>query len=151
MIWDAIQADPLKPLFWSDFSPATLEQWADLLQDDYVQACVLHGPDGLMGLAQVSGRRLTTGRQPLYGELDIYLLPAYRGQQAALAIRTVTEYLQALGYQNLLAYIRRDHRQSRRMAAHLGWHRIGLVPWYVPWQGRLHDAMLYSLKPPQEV
>ena len=151
LIWEAMQADPLKPLFWSDFAPATLGQWAELLHDDYVQAWVIHGPHGqLMGLAQVSGRRMTAWLKPLYGELDVYLLPGYRGRWAADAIRATTAYLLSQGYQNLLAYIRRDHRQSRRMAAHLGWFRVGLVPKYIPWQGVLYDAVLYSLKAPQE-
>ena len=151
LIWDAIQVDPLKPLFWSDFAPATLGQWAELLQDEAVQAWVIHGPHGqLMGLAQVSGRRITAGRQPLYGELDVYLLPPWRGFLGAHAIRRVTAHILDLGYQNLLAYIRRDHRISRHMAAHLGWFRVGLVPKYIPWQGQLYDAVLYSLKPPQE-
>ena len=151
LIWEAMQADPLKPLFWSDFAPATLGQWAELLQDDAVQAWVIHGPHGqLMGLAQVSGRRMTAGRHPLYAELDVYLLPGWRGFLGAEAIRTVTNHLLSQGYQNLLAYIRRDHRASRHMAAHLGWFRVGCVPAYIPWQGQLYDAVLYSLKAPQE-
>ena len=151
LIWKAIQDDLLKPLFWSDFAPQTWEQWAEWMEMRTVDAWALHTPHGrLMGLAQVSARRETAGRLPLYGEMDIYLLPGYRGRLAAQAIRRVTTHLLDLGYQNLLAYIRRDHRQSRYMAAHLGWFRIGIVPAYIPWHGTLYDAVLYSLKPPQK-
>ena len=146
LIWEAMQADPLKPLFWSDFAPATLGQWAEILQDDAVQAWVIHGPHGqLMGLAQVSGRRMTAGRHALYAELDVYLRQGWRGFLGAEAIRTVTNHLLSHGYQNLLAYIRRDHRASRRMAAHLGWQRVGVIHKYIPVDGVLYDAVLYQL------
>lgn len=151
-LWQAIQNDPLKPFFWTDFAPRRLEQWAEMLHDEYVQAWVIHTTElGVMGMAQVSGRRMTANRQPLYGELDVYLKPEYRGRQAAAIIRTVTGYLLGQGYQNLLAYIRRDHRRSCHMAAYLGWHRVGVVPKYMPCEGRLYDAVLFSLMPPQEV
>ena len=148
-LWDCIQDDPLKPLFWSDWAPQTLEAFIAAVQGQEY-ACVIQLSERSVGYAQLTGEKNWPGTHKVRaGELEFYMIPEARGVIALKALRLIIGVLRADGVTQLIAPVQRRHRQVRMLLSHMGCYRVGILPQWIPVAGVWHDAVLYSLLPPQ--
>ena len=149
-LWDAMRQDTLT-WYWTAWSPKSLE---DLL--------ARLGSQELVILATVDGQRagacflnnLVVDPQtlrPLHCNVDIYLLPDYRGAVGLLIGDCMRDMiLTRLGFRQFYVVIRLEHKASQQFVAKCGLYRCGIVPRYLPVGDAVVDVVLYAAVPPEE-
>lgn len=151
ILWQAMEADPAIHLFRTDWSPQTFDEFVGRLG----KATVL-----LVGM--VNGK-VAGGcwlhhevcdpftRVPLHCHVDLYILPEFRGA-ATVRLCAVFRHviLERFGFQQFFATVRTENTPCQHLAHAVGMTRIGVVPAYLPVDGRLRDAVLYVGVPAKE-
>lgn len=149
LVWEAMQAETLR-WYWTDWSPA---DWAALCQSLGTETLVVVGlVDGAVaGAGFVNTMVLHPAtRQPLYCNVDLYVLPAHRGAEAVAMGKQIKAFvLETLGFPQFFCTIRVPHKASQQYAAKAGMVRCGVIPSYLPVDGALEDCVLYAAVPPK--
>jgi len=149
-LWAAMRGDEMA-WYWTAWSPQSLDALLASLgtQELVILAKVDGALAGACFLNTIVAHPIT--RRPLYCNVDIYLLPAYRG---ALGVRIGREMrtmiLATLGFAQFYVVIRCEHKASQRFTAQCGLHRCGVIPRYLPVGEEAVDIVLYAAVPPEE-
>jgi [ribosomal protein S5]-alanine N-acetyltransferase len=135
------------------FSPAEglafiRRQWSRAENREGVsQAIVEVQTDRAIGLMWVALRP-----QPHVGGLGYWIVPPGRGQGVATAaVRLVTPWaLQALDLQRLEAWVEPENLASQRALRRAGFQQEGRLRNFLTIEGRVWDALVFSVIPPEQ-
>ena len=149
-IWDAMRRDEMA-WYWTAWSPQSLEDLLARLgsQELIIMATADGQRAGMCFLNNMVVHPQTL--RPLHCNVDIYVLPTYRGAVGLLIGDCVRNMiLHTLGFGQFYVVIRPEHKASQQFVAKCGLYRCGIVPRYLPVDDGVVDVVLYAAVPPEE-
>jgi RimJ/RimL family protein N-acetyltransferase len=150
-LWDAIVRDP-SPYYVSDYTPRFFHDLVGQLGRSVVLLGGFIGGELAGGLFITRMEAYPDTSKPLHAVVDMYICEPHRGKGAFALARAWKQYLlETIGFETFYATIHPEHKASQYLVTQMGMYRVGIVPSFIPMQGKPQDMVLFSMKHPQKV
>jgi RimJ/RimL family protein N-acetyltransferase len=147
-LWEAIVHDP-SPYYVSDYTPRFFQDLVGQLGRSVVVLMGFIGDEVAGGLFITRQEAYPETSKPLHCVVDIFVLEHFRGKGAFALARAWKQYLlETIGFTTFYATIHPEHKASQYLVAQMGMYRVGIVPKFLPMQGKATDMILFSMAPP---
>jgi len=148
-LWEAIVHDP-SPYYVSDYTPRFFQDLVGQLGRSVVVLMGFIGGEVAGGVFLTRMEPFPDTRKPMHTVVDLFICEPYRGRAGFALARSFKQYiLETMGFQTFYATIHPEHKASQYLVVQMGMYRVGVVPKFLPMQGKATDMILFSMAHPE--